>query len=110
MSSETIPVIIAMGVVTYIPRWLPLFFLSRRRLPPWLVVWLDFIPAAILSALILPAIATSGTPRQLTWNRLELWTAIPTLIFALKTRSLVGTVLFGMALYWLISNFWPLTN
>ena len=35
-------------------------FLSRRRLPPWLVVWLDFIPAAILSALILPTIVTTG--------------------------------------------------
>ena len=107
MNTETIPVIIAMGVVTYVPRWLPLFFLSRRRLPPGLVVWLDFIPAAILSALILPAIVTTGTPRQLEWNRIELWVTIPTLIFALRTRSLAGTVIFGMALYWLVSPFSP---
>ena len=52
MKGEIIPIIIGMGIVTYIPRWLPLFFLSRRRLPPWLIDWLDFIPAAILSALI----------------------------------------------------------
>jgi len=105
MNTETITVIVAMGIVTYIPRWLPLFFLSRRRLPHWLVLWLDFIPAAILSALVLPAIVTAGTPRQLEWNRLELWVTIPTLIFALHTRSLAGTVMFGMALYWLATHF-----
>ena len=107
MNTETITVIVAMGIVTYIPRWLPLFFLSRRRLPPVLVVWLDFIPAAILSALILPTLLTTGSPRQLEWNRPDLWIAIPTLIFALRTRSLAGTVIIGMGLYWLISTFYP---
>jgi len=107
MNGEIITIIFGMGIVTYIPRWLPLFFLSRRRLPPWLVLWLDFIPAAILSALILPAILTTGTPRQLEWNRLDLWIAIPTLIFAFSTRSLAGTVIMGMGLYWLISSLYP---
>jgi branched-subunit amino acid transport protein len=103
MNDTIIPIIIGMGVATYIPRWLPLWFLSRRRFPPWLVLWLDFIPAAILSALILPAILTAGSPRQLEWNRLDLWVAIPTLLFAIRTRSLAGTVILGMALYGLIS-------
>ena len=107
MKGEIIATIIGMGIVTYIPRWLPLFFLSRRRLPPWLVLWLDFIPAAILSALILPAILTTGSPRQLEWNRPDLWVAIPTLIFALRTRCLAGTVIIGMGLYWLTSFFYP---
>jgi branched-subunit amino acid transport protein len=107
MKGEIIAIIIGMGIVTYVPRWLPLFFLSRRRLPAWLVLWLDFIPAAILSALILPAILTTGSPRQLEWNRLDLWVAIPTLIFALRTRSLAGTVIIGMGLYWLISTVYP---
>jgi len=107
MKGGIISIIIGMGIVTYIPRWLPLFFLSRRRLPPWLVLWLDFIPAAILSALILPAILTAGTPRQFEWNRLDLWVAIPTLIFALRTRSLAGTVIIGMGLYCLLSSLYP---
>ncbi|MCL5809049.1 MAG: AzlD domain-containing protein [Deltaproteobacteria bacterium] len=105
MTGEIIPIIIGMGVVTYIPRWLPLFFLTRRRLPSWLIDWLDFIPAAILSALILPALVTTGEPRHLVWARPDLWVAIPTLIFALRTRSLAGTVVIGMALYWLVTHF-----
>ena len=105
MKDGILPIIIGMGVVTYIPRWLPLFFLTRRRLPGWLIDWLDFIPAAILSALILPALVTTGEPRHLVWARPDLWVAIPTLIFALRTRSLAGTVVIGMALYWLVTHF-----
>jgi branched-subunit amino acid transport protein len=93
--------ILCMGAVTYLPRFLPLFFLSRKQLPSWLTMWLDFIPVAILSSLILPALVTGGSPRHLDIVKPELVTAVPTLIFALKTRSLGGTVVVGMGIYWL---------
>jgi branched-subunit amino acid transport protein len=93
--------IVGMGIVTYIPRWFPLLFLSRRKLPSWSIEWLDFIPAAILSAILLPDLVTNGTPRHLELLRPELAVAIPTFLFALKTRSLAGSVLLGMALFWL---------
>jgi len=105
MKGEIISIIICMGIVTYIPRWLPLFFLTRHRLSPWLIDWLDFIPAAILSALVLPAIMTAGEPRHIELFRPELWVTFPTLFFALKTKSLAGTVVIGMGLYWLASLF-----
>jgi branched-subunit amino acid transport protein len=98
-------IVIGMGVVTYIPRWLPLLFLSRRGLPEWFAEWLDFIPAAILSALIFPLLVTTGEPRHLDLLRPELFVAIPTLIVAVKTRSLAGTVIFGMVLYWIAGKF-----
>jgi branched-subunit amino acid transport protein len=93
--------LLAMGLVTYGPRWAPLFWLSRRRLPDWLTDWLALIPAAILSALLLPELITSGTPRRLEIWRPELLAALPTLLFALKARSLAGTVVVGMLSYWL---------
>lgn len=89
-----------MGLVTYVPRWMPLFFLSQRELPKLFVEWLDLIPAAILSALLLPELITSGTPKSLEFFRPEVLVAFPTFVFAIKTRSLGGTVLFGMALFW----------
>jgi len=97
--------IIGMGLVTYIPRWFPLVFLTRRQLPERLVKWLDLIPAAILSALLMPALITSGDPRHIDGFRPELWVAIPTFVFALKTKSLGGTVVIGMLLYWLAAKF-----
>jgi branched-subunit amino acid transport protein len=79
-------------------------FLSRR-LPEWLRQWLDFIPAAVLSALILPALVTTGEPRYLTVFQSALLVSIPTLTFAWKTRSLAGTVIIGMALFWVAGRF-----
>lgn len=99
---EYLLVIGGMGLVTYIPRWAPLFFLSRRSLPLWFVNWLDLIPAAILSALLLPALVTEGHPRHLNLLKPELLVAFPTLLFALKTKSLGGSVVVGMLLFWLI--------
>ena len=98
--------IFLMAAVTYLPRWLPLHFLSTRRLPHWLQTWLYFIPAAVLSALVLPALVTAGNPRHLDFLRREFIVAVPTLIFALKTKSLGGAVLFGMALFWAAGKIW----
>ncbi len=96
--------IIGMGLVTYIPRWVPLFYLSRRRLPQWFVDWLELIPVAILSALVLPEIMTPGDPRKFVLFNPKLLVALPTFLFALKTRSLGGTVVLGMFLFWLVEK------
>ena len=99
--AEYLLIIAGMGLVTYLPRWAPVFWLTRRPMPRWLVQWLELIPAAILSALLVPALVTSGQPRQIDLFRPDLIVALPTFLFALKTRSLGGTVVFGMGLYWL---------
>jgi branched-subunit amino acid transport protein len=101
LDPKLLVLVIGMALATYIPRWLPLFCLSRRQLPLWLETWLDLIPAAVLSALILPALVLGGDPRHLDLLRPELIVAVPVLLFALKTRSMGGTVVLGMALFWL---------
>lgn len=101
MKSEYLILVVGMGLVTFMPRWIPLFFLAKRNLPGWLVEWLDLIPAAILSALLLPALITTGKTRHIEPFQPELLVAIPTFIFALKTKSLGGTVIVGMILFWL---------
>jgi branched-subunit amino acid transport protein len=105
VKTDYLLLVLGMGIVTYLPRWIPLIFLSRRRLPEWLRHWLDFIPAAVLSALILPDLVTTGEPRQLAIFQPALMVSIPTFIFAWKTRSLAGTVIIGMALFWTAGKF-----
>ncbi len=104
-SRDYICLILAMGAVTYLPRMLPLVLLSRRKLPEWLAEWLELIPAAILSALIAPTLFAHSNPHVISFGKPELIAAIPTLLFALKTRSLAGTVLIGMSCYWLAVKF-----
>lgn len=93
--------LMGMGLVTYLPRWLPLHYLSRRSLPEWFIQWLDLVPVSILSALLLPALILEGQPRHLDFLQPEFWVAIPTFAFAWRTRSLSGTVVVGMLLFWL---------
>ena len=97
---SVIILILGMGLVSFIPRWVPLFFLSKRQLPPLLIEWLELIPVAILSALLVPALVTHGTPRVFTPFSIEMLVAIPTFVFAWYTKSLGGTLVVGMLLYW----------
>lgn len=98
--SSYLLLVLGMGAATYLPRLLPLFLLSRRQLPQWLVDWLDLIPVAILAALLAPSLMIDDT-NTLSLLRPQFWVAIPTILFAIRTRSLGGTVIFGMALFWL---------
>lgn len=51
--------VIAMGLVTYLPRMLPMVLLNNIQLPPLLNSFFQFIPFAALGALIFPGILTS---------------------------------------------------
>jgi branched-subunit amino acid transport protein len=105
MTGDYLLLIIGMGIVTYIPRLIPILFLSHRDLPSWLIDWLDYIPVALLSALIFPTLLTSGDPKILDVTSPEVLVAIPTFIIAFRTRSLAGTVIVGMLCFWLVEKF-----
>lgn len=104
MSDSYLILVVGMGLVTFIPRWVPLFFLSKQQLPSWLIEWLELIPVAILSALLAPELLTKGTPRFFDPLSIEMLVALPTFIVAWFTKSLGGTLVVGMLLYWLAGN------
>lgn len=93
--------IVGMGLVTYIPRWLPLLWLTSREVNPLFARWLGFVPASILSALVLPSILMDPASQEISLSRPEFLVAVPTLVFGWWTRSLGGTVIVGMLLYYL---------
>ena len=90
--------ILGMGIVTYVPRLLPLVMLrDRGKLPPTIAAWLRHVPPAVLAAMLLPAlVAGDGQPETMPGN-LFLWAAVPTALVAWKTRSLFGSVIAGIA-------------
>jgi len=97
-------IVLGMGFVTFLPRLLPVYFLAGRTLPRWFIEWLDLIPAAVLSALLLPALVTTGIPRTFSIYSLEMIAAVPTFLVAIKTKSLAATVVTGMGLYWFLKT------
>jgi branched-subunit amino acid transport protein len=97
--------ILGMGVVTYLPRWLPLAFLTDRDIPEIMKKWLSLIPACILSALVAQAVFIDPFTGSFQIFQRSFFAAVPTLAFAMKTRSLGGTVIAGMLAYWILGQF-----
>jgi len=88
-----------MALVTFIPRYMPFVILSRRRIPEVMKTWLSYVPVAVLSSLLAPAIfAPAGTLSfSLTANPF-LWASIPLFIIAYYTKNLFITVSSGMVI------------
>ena len=91
-------ILVGMALVTYLPRLLPALVLSSRSLHPRVEQWLGFVPTAVLSAMLAPALFLREDALCLSWDNVFLWAGIPTFFFALRTRSFFGTVALGMVL------------
>ncbi|MBN1888073.1 MAG: AzlD domain-containing protein [Thermoflexales bacterium] len=87
---------VGMLVVTYGPRLAPIWFLSSRTLPALLVAWLRYVPVAVLSAMLFPALFVRSGGLDVGLGNLFLWAAVPTFLIAWRQRSLFGAVIVGM--------------
>lgn len=88
-----LPLIIGMGIVTYIPRLIPLVYLTKKELGPRTKRFLLYIPYTSLGILILRGIITSS-------KEMLLPTVIgigAAAIFAYFKGNLVLSVLIGIA-------------
>lgn len=90
-------IIIAMALVTYVPRMAPLVFLSGRSLPPVVMEWLGLLPAALLGALVAQAVLMPEGALRLSLDNPALIPALVSALAAWRSRSLAVTVLSGMA-------------
>ena len=88
--------ICGMALVTCLPRILPLWLLAKRRLSPKVSEWLAFVPAAVLSALLVPELLLKDQQLNLTADNIFLPAALPAFIVAAKTRSLIWSVIVGV--------------
>ena len=96
--------IIGMGIVTYLPRMMPLLIFSKKKLPPWLESWLKYIPVGIFSALVFPDIFIRNQMFCMTINNIELIASILVFAVAFKTRSLGLSVIVGIISYWVLGE------
>ena len=89
---------VGMGLATYLPRLLPILFLSGRTLKPLIVAWLRLVPPAVLSAMLLPSLLVSEKRIDLGFDNIFFWAALVAFPVAWKSKSLFATVLVGMGL------------
>jgi len=89
--------ILGMGLVTYLPRVLPVVLLSSKSIPPILESWLQLVPVAVLAALVAPSLLVEDAQLALHSDNLFLWASFPTLFVAWRTKNLFASVVVGMS-------------
>lgn len=97
--------ILGVSVVSLLPRILPVALFSRYEFPELLKRWLSYIAPAVLGGLTaLSVLAPEGAVDISIHNR-YIWAFIPTLLVAIKTKSLFYSLLVGIVTMALLYNF-----
>lgn len=100
MSAVTIwTVIILLGIITYLIRFSFLGLLAGRRLPGWAAEALNFVPVAVLPAIIAPMVVMSPETRDWAEPHRPL-AALIALGVGMATRSVLGAIAAGMGGFW----------
>jgi branched-subunit amino acid transport protein len=94
--SNYLLIIFGMLSVTYLPRVVPLLFLSKWTLPEPLLAFLSLIPITILGALLIPMLLVNDNQLDISFNNTYLIVGCLTCLVALKTKKLGIIVVFGM--------------
>lgn len=95
-------VVIGMLAVTYLARLIPMLVLSRLEIPAGFRRWLQFVPVAVLSALLVPNILLQNGGLALRLDNTYLLAAVPTVIVAARFKNIFLTVLCGIICLMLI--------
>jgi len=87
---------LAAGLATFATRLSFIYFLDKLRLPDWFRRGLRFVPAAVLSALILPGLVVHGSAIDLGPHNPEFWAGLVAIGVAWRTKNVLLTILIGM--------------
>jgi branched-subunit amino acid transport protein len=94
--------VLAMAVATYLLRASFILLLDRLEMPELLNRALRYVPAAVLSALVLPAFLYTQTGADLTWGNERLLSGLVAMIIVYLTRNVLLTIGLGMACLWIM--------
>lgn len=94
--------ILAAGTGTFLLRLSFIELWKWLRVPPLLMQALNYVPAAVLAALVLPALLRSGGSIDVSFDNLRLYAGLTALAVAWYTRSMLMTLATGIAALWLL--------
>lgn len=103
--AEVLLIVLGSALVTLVPRVLPLVVLSRLDLPGWMKAWLAYVPVSILAALLASELFLQGSRLAPLAGNLSLAAIIPAIALAWAYRSIIGSVLAGVAAMALLRAF-----
>ena len=98
-------VMIVCGLLTLSMRFVMFSDLAPRQLPGWLEEALGFVPVAVLTAIIVPAVIISSEGGLILAGNSKLPAALVAVTAALVTRSVLATIASGLGSMWILDYF-----
>jgi len=103
MSSTSIWLLfVAIGLGTFLLRFIFIYLFGKIDMPDWLGRALRFVPAAALAALVFPALTHPSGHLDLSLHNFRLLAGLGGAVVAWRTRNVLLTILVGMALLWIL--------
>ncbi len=100
---EVLMLILASMAVTVVPRVLPLVLARRFSIPEALAQWLDYVPVAVIAALLADQLLLTGEAPGLAFSAPHILAGALALGVAGTTRSIGLTVVVGVGSFALLS-------
>ena len=98
-------VMIVCGLLTFSMRFVMFSDLALKQLPGWLEEALGFVPVAVLTAIIVPAVIVSPDGGLMLAGNSRLPAALIAVTAALVTRSVLVTIGSGLSSKWVLDYF-----
>ena len=97
-----VALIAGMALVTYATRYTMIGLLGRLKLPAWALRWLEFVPVAVFTAIIVPATLAPQGHVDLSFSNHYVWAGLICALVAWRTRHTLTTIVAGLAAFWLL--------
>ncbi len=96
-------VMILGGIFTFGTRFVMLSGWVAHGLPRWLIDALAFVPIAVLTAILVPAVLIDPATQQIiVIENARVVAAVIATIIALLTRNVIATITSGLATLWFV--------
>lgn len=94
--------VIGMGLITFSIRLSLILLWERVNVPPAIQQALRFVPAAVLSAIILPELLQPGGQLDISFGNARLLAGLVAMVVAWRTKNVLFTIAAGMVLLWIL--------
>jgi branched-subunit amino acid transport protein len=84
------------GLLTVATRLSFILLIDKMKVPDWFRRGLRFVPVAVLSAIILPGLATRNDVLEISWHNPQLYAGLIAILVAWRTKNVLLTILTGM--------------
>ena len=98
-------VMILCGLLTLAMRFVMFSDLAPKQLPAWMEEAFGFVPVAVLTAIIMPAVIISPEGGVMLAGNSKLPAALIAVTAALVTRSVLATIASGLGSMWVLEYF-----